>query len=73
MFVLCQFQPLLAFDETVIGIVITVIWFATWLFKVVATQNQKGPPVTTRPRPPVRPRDEKRLRCDSRSEPAAGD
>lgn len=52
--------PLAAFDvDTVIGFVFVVFWVIAWLFKLATGQAQKGPPVPNRPRPPVRPRDEK--------------
>jgi hypothetical protein len=54
--------PLLAFKidaETIIGVVVVAFWFLSWLIKLVSGQNQKTPPVGNRPRPPVRPRDER--------------
>jgi hypothetical protein len=52
--------PLLAFDEnTIVGMVVAVIWVLVWLVKLVTGQNARDTPAAPRPRPAARPRDEK--------------
>src|SRR5262245_32610537 len=55
----CPLTPLLADVEKILGAVVVIFWIVGWLIKLVATQNQKNPPVANRPRPPARPRDER--------------
>lgn len=45
--------------DTIVGAIVILVSIITWLFKTVAQANQKGPPVANRPRPPVRPRDDR--------------
>lgn len=48
--------PLLLADlENVIGILFVVFWIVAWVLKLVASQAQKGPPATVRPKPSNRP------------------
>lgn len=54
------FTPLLLADlENVIGILFVVFWIVAWVLKLVASQAQKGPPATVRPKPSNRPGDDR--------------
>lgn len=45
--------------DAIIAAVIFVITIVSWLVNLLSNKGQKVPPVANRPRPPVRPRDEK--------------
>src|SRR6516162_1565170 len=53
------FVPMLA-DNEGIGVAITILIIVVgWIANLISNKNQKGPPVANRPRPPVRPRDDR--------------
>lgn len=53
--------PLLAKDEfqTIVAIIVMAFWALSWVIKLVSGQSKNVPPVASRPRAPIRPRDEK--------------
>ncbi|HEY3964283.1 MAG TPA: hypothetical protein VGM05_06975 [Planctomycetaceae bacterium] len=52
--------PVLAVKEdAIVAVVVFVITVIGWIMKLAGNKAQKGPPVANRPRPPVRPRDDK--------------
>src|SRR5258708_5799082 len=51
--------PILADLEGVGAVILAVITVIGWIASLVSNKNQKGPPVANRPRPPVRPRDDR--------------
>lgn len=47
-------------EDTIVAAIVLVITIVTWLYKLVANKaGQQAPPVASRQRPPVRPRDDK--------------
>ncbi len=53
-------MPILADGaDSVISVIVALITIVVWIANLVSNKNQKGPPVANRPRPPVRPRDER--------------
>jgi hypothetical protein len=51
--------PVLADAEGIGAVILAVITVIGWIASLVSNKNQKGPPVANRPRPPVRPRDDR--------------
>jgi len=51
--------PVLAADDFIVGFIIFLLTIVGWVINLISSKNQKGPPVANRPRPPVRPRDER--------------
>ncbi len=52
--------PVLAVKEdAIVAVIVFVITVIGWIMKLAGSKTQKGPPVANRPRPPVRPRDDK--------------
>ncbi|HEY2251377.1 MAG TPA: hypothetical protein VGH74_09965 [Planctomycetaceae bacterium] len=51
--------PVLAADDFIVGFIIFLLTVVGWVINLISSKNQKGPPVANRPRPPLRPRDEK--------------
>lgn len=51
--------PILADVDLVVGLIIGLITVVGWIANLASNKNQKGPPIANRPRPPVRPREEK--------------
>lgn len=51
--------PVLAADDFIVGFIIFLLTIVGWVINLISSKNQKGPPVANRPRPPLRPRDEK--------------
>ena len=52
--------PVFAADaDAIIAAIVALITIVGWIANLVSNKNQKGPPVANRPRPPVRPRDER--------------
>jgi hypothetical protein len=52
--------PVFAADtDAVIAAIVALITIVGWIANLVSNKNQKGPPVANRPRPPVRPRDDR--------------
>src|SRR5262245_51641552 len=51
--------PLLADGEGITAVITILIVVVGWIANLVSNKNQKGPPVANRPRPPVRPRDDR--------------
>ncbi|HMC10178.1 MAG TPA: hypothetical protein VKH44_02765 [Pirellulaceae bacterium] len=51
--------PVLAADDMIVGGIIFLLTVVGWVANLISSKNQKGPPVANRPRPPVRPRDDK--------------
>jgi hypothetical protein len=51
--------PVLADAEGIGALILAVITVIGWIASLVSNKNQKGPPVANRPRPPVRPRDDR--------------
>lgn len=58
---LLQFgAPLLLVDlDKVIGIAFVIFWIVAWVLKLISSQAQKGPPIAPKPRPTVRPGDDR--------------
>jgi hypothetical protein len=57
---LATIVPVLAKQEDAIAaVIIFIITVVGWIVKLANTKTQKGPPVASRPRPPVRPRDDR--------------
>ncbi|HLJ11794.1 MAG TPA: hypothetical protein VKU82_11425 [Planctomycetaceae bacterium] len=56
---IAPFAPVLADNDAIIGGIVALITIVGWLINLFSNKNQKGPPVANRPRPPVRPRDER--------------
>jgi len=52
-------MPVLADAEGIGAVILAVITVIGWIASLVSNKNQKGPPVANRPRPPVRPRDDR--------------
>ncbi len=46
-------------NEAAIAIVVALISIVSWIVNLVSNKNNKVPPAANRPRPPVRPRDER--------------
>lgn len=52
--------PIFAADaDAIIAAIVALITIVGWIANLVSNKNQKGPPVANRPRPPVRPRDDR--------------
>jgi hypothetical protein len=52
--------PIFAADaDAIIAVIVALITIVGWIANLVSNKNQKGPPVANRPRPPVRPRDDR--------------
>lgn len=51
--------PVLAADDMIVGGIIFLLTVIGWVANLISSKNQKGPPIANRPRPPVRPRDDK--------------
>jgi hypothetical protein len=57
---LLPFAPIFAADaDAIIAAIVALITIVGWIANLVSNKNQKGPPVANRPRPPVRPRDDR--------------
>jgi hypothetical protein len=57
---LLPLAPLFAAEtDAVIAIIVALITIVGWIANLISNKNQKGPPVANRPRPPVRPRDDR--------------
>ena len=57
---LLPLAPLFAADaDAIIAAIVALITIVGWIANLVSNKNQKGPPVANRPRPPVRPRDDR--------------
>jgi hypothetical protein len=56
---LMPLAPVLADADGIIALIIGLITVVGWIANLVSNKNQKGPPVANRPRPPVRPRDDR--------------
>jgi len=51
--------PVLAADDFIVGFIIFLLTIVGWVINLISSKNQKGPPVANRPRPPLRPRDDR--------------
>ena len=54
-----QLTPLLADADAIIAVIVALITIVGWIANLVSNKSHKGPPVANRPRPPVRPRDDR--------------
>ena len=55
--ILPAFQPVLADGDAITFAVIALITIVGWIVRLVNAEKPKAPPIGSRPRPPIRPRD----------------